>query len=406
MSLFKELDWRTIIHRIWRFFFTPECKFLNNSVFYILFLALFTYVMVSDQLSNRWPAGWEWFLIVWGITFILEEIRQLGTTKQEMKDYIKNRWNWIDIFMLVSFTLGVILRLTNHRREATITLAISVFAFYFRLFHKLTYFKYTGPKILMIGNMLIDLGVFMGILVIVMIGYGVAVKAVLYPHVTDQLTVFTEILYRPYFQIYGELFLEDIRATDADSACSNNETAITLGATPCPQNSRWGIFFLPLYMIFTNVLLLNLLIAMFSHTFDKVEEENDVHWKFLKYSLTKEYFNRPYLAPPLIIVEHIIRFTGFCLGCCRCTSKCKWTPAVMVCKRSDEQIVARTIKMEQRCAYGHILSKRRKQRADASLRSRVEELDCSLKCRHKELDQNVKELKTQISKVTRHMKLE
>ena len=46
-------------------------------LFYLLFLALFSYVMVSDQLSKRWPGGWEGLLIFWVVTFIAEEIRQV-----------------------------------------------------------------------------------------------------------------------------------------------------------------------------------------------------------------------------------------------------------------------------------------------------------------------------------------
>ena len=48
------------------------------------------------------------------------------------------------------------------------------------------------------------------ILAVVLIGYGVAIQSILYPHVTDPTTVMKGILYRPYFQIYGELFLEDM----------------------------------------------------------------------------------------------------------------------------------------------------------------------------------------------------
>ncbi|XP_072015017.1 transient receptor potential cation channel subfamily M member 5-like [Amphiura filiformis] len=402
---------RNIIKRFSNFIHTPEWKFWNNTVFYILFLALFTYVMVSDQLSNRWPAGWEWFLIVWGITFVAEEIRQLGTARRELWEYIKNQWNWIDIYMLGFFVLGVILRLANHRNEARIALAFSIIGFYFRLLHKLTLFKYTGPKILMIGQMLIDLAVFMGILLIVLIGYGVAVHAVLYPHTTDHWTVFKEILYRPYFQIYGELFLEDIHATADDSPCTLNETAIRLGATPCPQNAAWGIVFLALYMIFSNVLLLNLLIAMFSHTFDKVEEANDVHWKFLRYSLTKEYFNRPFMAPPLIVLSHIGHRTRICLayllqkaGYGNVGDKINWTPAVMVRTISEED-AARTIKMEQRYAYENILSKRRKQREDASLRNRIEELDCSLRSRLDELDTKLEHNSTHLQAVLNRLEM-
>ena len=51
----------------------------------------------------------------------------------------------------------------------------------------------------------------MSILFIVLVGYGIAVHVVLYPHVTETLAVIESVLYRPYFQIYGELFLEEVR---------------------------------------------------------------------------------------------------------------------------------------------------------------------------------------------------
>ena len=64
---------------------------------------------------------------------------------------------------------------------------------------------------------------------------------------------------RPYFQIYGELFLEDI--VD-DSDC--------IGAwafTSCGFKVTWLVPFLMAgYLLLTNILLINLLIAMFNDT--------------------------------------------------------------------------------------------------------------------------------------------
>ncbi len=51
---------------------------------------------------------------------------------------------------------------------------------------------------------------FLCIMFIILLGYGITAHVILYPHVKQPATVFESILYRPYFQIYGELFLEDI----------------------------------------------------------------------------------------------------------------------------------------------------------------------------------------------------
>lgn len=59
-------------------------------------------------------------------------------------------------------------------------------------------------------------------------------------------------------------------------------------------------------MLFVNILLLNLLIAMFSFTFESVQTQTDLVWRYERYSLVYDYFDRPPLFPPLIIVMHFI----------------------------------------------------------------------------------------------------
>lgn len=55
-----------------------------------------------------------------------------------------------------------------------------------------------------------DLVVFMCILMVFLLAYGIACQAVLFPHVTDTRQMLKGIFYRSYFQIYGELFLEEL----------------------------------------------------------------------------------------------------------------------------------------------------------------------------------------------------
>ena len=52
--------------------------------------------------------------------------------------------------------------------------------------------------------------VFLSVLLIFLISYGVASQALLYPNQTFSGKAIERIFFMPYFQVYGELFLEDI----------------------------------------------------------------------------------------------------------------------------------------------------------------------------------------------------
>lgn len=67
------------------------------------------------------------------------------------------------------------------------------------------------------------------------------------------------------------------------------------------------ILLLVSYMAIASVLLMNLLIAMLSNTFDRLQADTDCIWKFQHYSFVCYYLTRPSLPPPLILFEHIWR---------------------------------------------------------------------------------------------------
>ena len=56
-----------------------------------------------------------------------------------------------------------------------------------------------------------DLLLFMLILLLTMMGYGVAIQALQYPNSPISVNLLKDIFYMPYWQIYGELFLDDIK---------------------------------------------------------------------------------------------------------------------------------------------------------------------------------------------------
>ena len=57
-----------------------------------------------------------------------------------------------------------------------------------------------------------------------------------------------------------------------------------------------------------NILLVNLLIAIFSSTFSAIESSADSIWKFTRFALLEEYSSKPFLPSPFSVFYYIFRF--------------------------------------------------------------------------------------------------
>ena len=69
-------------------------------------------------------------------------------------------------------------------------------------------------------------------------------------------------------------------------------------------------FALACYMLIANVVLINLLIAMMSFSFESIQENRMGfcnEWYMWKYHLIKEYYKRPVYVPPFNFIYFIIR---------------------------------------------------------------------------------------------------
>ncbi|XP_058484702.1 transient receptor potential cation channel subfamily M member 5 [Solea solea] len=310
--------WRFLLRRWRRFWSAPVTVFLGNVIMYFAFLFLFTYVLLLDfrPPPPAGPGAPELILYFWVFTLVLEELRQSFFTDEEMsilkkfKLYLEDNWNKCDIVAILLFVVGVSCRMANHTYEAGRTvLAIDFMVFTLRLIHIFAIHKQLGPKIIIVERMMKDVFFFLFFLSVWMIAYGVATQALLHPNDPRIDWVFRRALYRPYLHIFGQIPLEEIDAARMPEInCTNDSEEIISGLRPpCPNvYANWlVILLLVIFLLVTNVLLLNLLIAMFSYTFQVVQGNTDIFWKFQRYNLIVEYHSRPALAPPFIIISHL-----------------------------------------------------------------------------------------------------
>ena len=99
--------------------------------------------------------------------------------------------------------------------------------------------------------------------------------------------------------MHGELSLDRIVPKNVESCkndCCCKKFDVYRYVTPV---------FLAIYLLIGNVMLLNLLIAIFTSVFDKVNENSKEVMKWEMYYLATEYDRKPGLAPPLVIIEDI-----------------------------------------------------------------------------------------------------
>ena len=90
----------------------------------------------------------------------------------------------------------------------------------------------------------------------------------------------------------GEPNFEEIGATHFDNCVDGSEALWPYEDCPEESKSIFAVCLKALYMLFTNVLLLNLLIAIFNNRYDAVNEQANIYWKFQIFEVIKEFYNR------------------------------------------------------------------------------------------------------------------
>ncbi|GAB1285217.1 Transient receptor potential cation channel subfamily M member 8 [Apodemus speciosus] len=269
------------------FFTSPFVVFSWNVVFYIAFLLLFAYVLLMDFHSV--PHTPE--LILYALVFVLfcDEVRQWYMNGV---NYFTDLWNVMDTLGLFYFIAGIVFR------------------------------RNLGPKIIMLQRMLIDVFFFLFLFAVWMVAFGVARQGILRQNEQRWRWIFRSVIYEPYLAMFGQV-PSDVDSTTYDfSHCtfSGNESkplCVELDEHNLPRFPEWiTIPLVCIYMLSTNILLVNLLVAMFGYTVGIVQENNDQVWKFQRYFLVQEYCNRLNIPFPFVVFAYFYMVVKKCFKCC------------------------------------------------------------------------------------------
>uniref|UniRef100_A0AAY4EL53 Transient receptor potential cation channel, subfamily M, member 7 n=1 Tax=Denticeps clupeoides TaxID=299321 RepID=A0AAY4EL53_9TELE len=298
-----------ITTKFYAFYHAPIVKFWFNTMSYLGFLMLYSYVVLVKMPS--FPSTQEWVVIVYIFTAAIEKVREMfmseaGKIGQKIKVWFSDYFNISDFFAIVSFFVGFGLRFgTGDIFLAGRTMyCLNIIFWYVRLLDTLAVNQQAGPYVMMIGKMVANMFYIVVIMAVVLLSFGVPRKAILYPNEEPSWTLAKDVVFQPYWMMYGEVYAYEIDGKCPCMICANN-------SDPNVQHlCQPGVWLTPLlqavYLFVQYILMVNLLIAFFNNVFLQVQSISNLVWKYQRYHFIMVYHEKPVLPPPLILFSHLV----------------------------------------------------------------------------------------------------
>uniref|UniRef100_A0A3B4TJD7 non-specific serine/threonine protein kinase n=1 Tax=Seriola dumerili TaxID=41447 RepID=A0A3B4TJD7_SERDU len=295
-----------LTRKIYAFYHAPIVKFWSNTLFYLGFLMVYSYVVLVKM--PLLPSPQEWVVILYIFTSAIEKIREMfmseaGKISQKIKVWFSDYFNVSDFLAIVIFFIGFGLRLGGGDAfvPGRTVYCLNIIFWYVRLLDILAVNQQAGPYVMMIAKMVANMFYIVVIMAIVLLSYGVPRKAILYPEEEPSWTLAKDVVFQPYWMMYGEVYAYEI------DVCANNSDVKNL----CTA----GVWLTPLlqavYLFVQYILMVNLLIAFFNNVYIQVKSISNLVWKYQRYHFIMAYHEKPVLPPPFILLCHI--YSLFCM---------------------------------------------------------------------------------------------
>lgn len=155
----------------------------------------------------------------------------------------------------------------------------------------------------MMGKMVKNMIYFVVLLLVVLMSFGVSRQSILNPNEEANWRLVRDVFYQPYFMLYGEVFADDI-----DPPCGEAP-----GQDPCITGHWITPIAMSMYLLIANILLINLLIAVFNNIFNETNSISHQVWMFQRFTVVMEYQQKPVLPPPLIAFCHFYSLLKYCI---------------------------------------------------------------------------------------------
>jgi transient receptor potential cation channel subfamily M protein 3 len=121
----------------------------------------------------------------------------------------------------------------------------------------------------MIGKMVVTMSYFVLLMLVILMSFGVLRQSILYPNDPPNWHSVREIFFQPYFMLYGEVFAPEI-----SPPCGPG------GEVECVPGRFVTPIAMAIYLLVANILMINLLIAIFNNIFIETNAISRQLWMY------------------------------------------------------------------------------------------------------------------------------
>ena len=267
----------------------PIIKFSLYLVSHIFFIVILTFTTVNPWLplyknTGQWPHWHEWLLATWVLGVFLAELTNpsdrdgLGGIKVVVVFVC-----FIAVLVhVIAIIIGVFELLDERKRLETLyyrnqLLAVALLLSFLEFLNFLTFHHLFGPWAVIIRDLIKDLLRFLAILGIFMVGFSLHVCAIYQPVFPPPDTINGTLPsvgqeFQSAFDTFEMLFFALFGLVEPDYMPPMH---LSPAVAKIIMKCVFGI-----YMMVTVVVLINLLIAMMSNTYQRIQAQSDTEWKF------------------------------------------------------------------------------------------------------------------------------
>ncbi|VDI32559.1 Hypothetical predicted protein [Mytilus galloprovincialis] len=257
----------------------PFMKAFIQMLGYLTFLLVYSYMLLFKFQEIYYT---HYALIGWMSSLGFNELKQaiVSARRKRLRRYICNVWNLLDWTVMIVYACGMLL-LLEYPIPSRIILVLTFILLSIRILNMFSLSEYLGPKLVIIQKMFKDTFAFLIILSVIMMSYSVSFHSL-----NHQKSEFVWAEIERVMQHGFWMLLEQKQEYESECTIDTVEDIWTV----CPTvGQRIAPYLKALYGLIAVILLLNLLIAIYSDTYQKVNYACKFHWSQLTTDFLEEY---------------------------------------------------------------------------------------------------------------------
>ncbi|XP_061195246.1 uncharacterized protein LOC133203486 [Saccostrea echinata] len=288
----------------------PCFHFVLHYVSFAVIILLYSYMLLTNlkeytEMSLFFQMS-ENVLYIWtGFDFLNDIVSVMGVLWKRTETRRKCRYRFLsrlnDMWKLLGLfcALLVVLTITSRHsldinfimpRFAPRSAALLLLFSYLRYMRLFVIHHYTGITFVFLKHMLLNLARFLITIAFFVLGVGIFFEALLVPDNPDLFPGewyewrIWRIIYFPYYQYFGETFEE------------------TIGIQVENEKVDWSVKGIAaIHMMVGNLLIVNLIIALFTTTYEKILKKSRLVWQFERYHVIEDFRHRTFCNLDYII---------------------------------------------------------------------------------------------------------